>query len=98
MPRCIDEIQLILLPIRRTEIERHTLGLDRNAPFPLEVHRVQNLLGHLPRLQATTELDKTVSQGRLAVIDVRDDAEVTDMMHSYGSCGRGLLLETRDVL
>ena len=78
MPRCVDKVELVVDAIGRTVIERHALCLDGNAAFALEIHRVEHLLRHLAIAQPTTKLDQPVGQGRLAVVDVRDDREVAD--------------------
>ena len=44
----------------------------------LEIHRVEHLRLHLARLQRPGRLEKAIGQRRLAVIDVRDDGEVTN--------------------
>jgi hypothetical protein len=45
-------------------------------PFSLEVHRIEDLAGHLACVDGVRQLQQTVGQGRLAVIDVRDDREI----------------------
>ena len=54
------------------------LGLDRDAALALDVHAVEVLRAHLPRVDDTGELEHPVGERRLAVVDVRDDAEVTE--------------------
>jgi hypothetical protein len=61
------------------------LALDRDAPLALDVHPVQVLRPHLAALHHPGELQHPVSQRRLAVIDVGDDAEVPD----HGLIGMG---------
>ena len=52
--------------------------LDRDAALALEVHRVQHLVDGLLRVHGAGEGQEPVGQRRLAVVDVRDDREVTD--------------------
>ena len=59
-------------------VEPDGVGLDRDAALALEVHAVEDLRFHLPRLQRAGELEKPVRQRRLAVVDVGDDRKVTD--------------------
>jgi hypothetical protein len=66
----VDEVQLVGPAVRRGVVERHTLGLDRNAALPLEIHRVEHLRAHLAFRQPATKLDKPVRQRRLAVVDM----------------------------
>ena len=65
------------------------MRLDRDAPLAFEVHRVEDLRLHLARLQRAGELEEPVREGRLAVVDVRDDGEVTDepRIHIAGAWG-----------
>jgi len=48
----------------------------------LEVHRVQHLRLHLSIGQAAAALDQAICQRRLAVVDVRDDGKIADMLHA----------------
>jgi hypothetical protein len=49
--------------------------------FALQLHRVEHLLAHLALRQPAAELDDAVGQRRFAVIDVRDDGEIADVLH-----------------
>ena len=74
--RRVDEVQLVRLPVVRRVRQRHRVHLDRDAALALEVHRVEQLLFHLAPLHRLGDLEQPVGQRRLAVVDVRDDAEV----------------------
>jgi hypothetical protein len=50
--------------------------LDRDAALALEVHRIEDLRFHLSSLERAGQLEKSVSEGRLAVIDVGNDREI----------------------
>ena len=54
------------------------LGLDGDAPLPLDVHGVEVLLAHEPGVDRAGDLEDAVRQRRLAVVDVADDGEVAD--------------------
>ena len=45
---------------------------------PLELHGVQVLVAHVPRIDGTAELQEAVGQRGLAVVDVGDDRDVVD--------------------
>ena len=81
MARRVNEVQLVDLTVLRLVIQRHALCLDRNTTLALQVHRIEDLLGHLTIRQAAALLDEPVSQGRLAVINMGDDGKVTYMLH-----------------
>src|SRR3546814_6449995 len=63
----------------RGVIKRDAVGFDGDAALALEIHRIQHLGFHFTLGQTTTHLDKTVCQGRLAVIDMGDDGKIADM-------------------
>jgi len=69
----VDEVQLVAPPG-----DADGLGLDGDAPFPLEVHRVEDLLAHLTRRHGLGQLEDAIRERRLAMVDVRDDREVAD--------------------
>ena len=75
----IDEIQLIGFAVYfGGVVERDAVGLDGDPALALQIHRVKYLFGHLAISQAPAYLNKTVSQGRLTMINVRNDREITD--------------------
>lgn len=67
--------QIILSP----EIINHRtrLRLDRNSPLALHIELVQDLLV-AARLDGARELQQTVAERALAMVDMRDDAEVAE--------------------
>ena len=81
MPGCVDEVQVVDLPITRFVLQRRRLRLDGDAPLALDVHGVEHLRFHLTITQSTTALNDSISQGALAVIDVGNDGEVADVVH-----------------
>ncbi len=86
-------------PSRGRVLEAHRPGLDRDAVLALEVHRVEHLARHLPRVDRVGQLEQPVGQRRLAVIDVGDDREVAQAVlgdrpivggqRVLGRCGTG---------
>ena len=70
----IDQVELEPLVL-----QPHGLGLDRDAPFALEVHLVEVLRPHVAALDRMGDLEHPVGQRRLAVVDMRHDAEVADV-------------------
>ena len=84
--RCVDEIEDVFLTGLRAVVQADGMGLDRDAALALEVHRVEHLRLHLAGLESAGNLEKTIGQRRLAMVDVRDDGKVTDVaqVHSAG--------------
>src|SRR5690606_27077691 len=76
----VDQVQDIVLAVLRPVVEAHGLRLDGDAALALDVHRIEHLLAHLALGKAPGELDQPVGQRRLAVVDMRDDREVADMV------------------
>ena len=66
----VDDVALVLEP--------DVLGLDGDAPLPLDVHRVEVLGPHLPGVDGAAVLQDAVGQGRLPMVDVGDHADVAD--------------------
>jgi hypothetical protein len=50
-------------------------------PRSLDVHRVQHLGFHLAVGEASAALDQAVRQRGLAMVDVGNDGEITDVIH-----------------
>ena len=85
MTRRIDQVQLMALPGHA-----HRLGLDRDPPLALEIHRIEQLLAHVAVGHGVRELQNPVGQGRLPVVDVGDDREVADAALVHGNQARML--------
>ena len=90
----IDQVENILLPVVGPIDGADGLGLDGDAPLPLQVHIVQDLLLHLPLGQKAGHLDDPVRQGGLAVVNVGDNTKVADLalVHLFS------ILPRRDIL
>ena len=86
MARGVDKVQLLNFTIPRGVFERDALCLNGYAPLALEIHRIEDLLCHLPVTQSTTVLDKTIGQCRLAMVDMGNDREVSDMAECRHRC------------
>ena len=56
----------------------HGLGFDGDAAFLFDVHAVEEAVAHLALGHDAAQLQDAVRHGRLAVVDMRDDAEVTN--------------------
>ena len=88
--RGVDQVEPVLRAVLRRVRQRHEVGLDGDPALALEVHRVERLLHHLALLERAGQFEHAVGQGGLAVVDVRDDAEVADLLGVHkGSKPRG---------
>ena len=81
MPWRIDEVELIDLAIFRLVIQRDTLSFDGDTTLTLQIHGIEHLTRHFTIFQATAILNKTVCQSRFAMIDMRNDGKISNMLH-----------------
>ena len=79
--RGVDKVQLVGLTVAGLIVQGDALRLDGDPAFALKIHGVQNLGFHFTIRQATANLDNTVRQRRLTVVDVSDDRKVTYILH-----------------
>ena len=62
---------------------RHILGEDRDSPFPFKVIVVKDKLSQLLLLALLTRLiDHPVDQSSLSMVNVSDDRDISDFLHS----------------
>jgi hypothetical protein len=88
VPRRVHQVEDVILAVPGPVIEPHGLRLDGDAALALDLHRVQNLLGHLPSGEPPGRLDQPVRERRFAVVDVRHDGEIADAVAGgHGAVG-----------
>ena len=73
MARRIDEVELIRLAIVGVIGHADGVGLDRDAALALDIHGVEQLRLHVAFVNGMGELEDTVTDRRLAMVDVRND-------------------------
>ena len=73
MARSVDEVQGVGLAVFRLVEQVDGPGLDGDAPLPLQVHVVQELILHLALRHGIALLQQAIRQGGLAVVNVGDD-------------------------
>ena len=71
--RGVDQVEGIGLAVVGGVVQLDGAGLDGDAPLPLELHIVQQLVLHLPGLDGVALLQQAVGQGGLAVVNVGDN-------------------------
>ena len=81
----IDQVQAVGLTVARGVMQADAFGLDGDPALALEIHRIEHLRGHLALAERAGELEQAIGQGGLAVVDVRDDAEVADELRVHRS-------------
>ena len=79
MTRRVDEVQGIGLAVLRRVEDLYGAGLDGDAPLPLQIHVVQQLVCHLPLRHGVALFQQAIRQRGFTVVDVGDDGEIADM-------------------
>ena len=74
----VDEVEDVVAAVLGAIGQAHRLGLDGDAALALDVHAVEVLGTHLAGIDHAGELQHPVGKGRLAVVDMGDDAEIAD--------------------
>jgi hypothetical protein len=59
----------------------YRVAFDGDPLLPFEVHIIQHLVHHISFADGIGGLKQSVGQCTFAVVDMRDDAEITDMFH-----------------
>ena len=85
MARGVDEVEFVFLAVFGFVGQSDGPGLDGDAPFPFQLHVVQQLVLHLPLVHGAGVFQNAVGQGGFAVVDMGDDTEIADMI----SCHKG---------
>src|SRR5436190_6846192 len=79
MPWSIDQVQFVRFTILRLVIHRDRMSLDRDAAFPLQVHRIEQLVLHLPRGNRASAMQQPIAQRGLPMIDMGDNTKISDV-------------------
>ena len=87
MPGGVDEVERVFLAVPGSVEEADGMRLDGDAPLLLQVHRVQHLAHRLLGVHGSGEGQEPVGQGGLAVVDVRDNGEVSDLLDGHRDSG-----------
>jgi len=66
--------------VARGVMEANAFGFDGDAAFALQVHGVEDLRMHLTLGERAGKLQQAVGQRGFAVVNVRNDAEIADVL------------------
>ena len=78
MPGRINHVQREGLAINFPG-QAHGLRLDGDSALALDVHAIEVLGAHRPVIHNARDLKHAVGKGRFAVVDVRNDAEISNL-------------------
>ena len=76
----VDEVELVGDAVVRLVHHADGVRLDGDAALAFEVHGVEHLGLHFALSQGAGQLQQAVAQGAFAVVDVRDDREIADVL------------------
>ena len=71
---------MVVLTIVRVIGQRNRPRFDRDAPFPFDLHIIENLCFHIPLGDRLGLLKNPVCQRALPMVDVRNDAKIADIL------------------
>ncbi len=83
MARRVDEVEDVVLPVFRVVEQRHGVRLDGDAALALQIHVVEDLVFHFAQRHGVGLLEDAVGKRALAVVDMCDDAEISDVFTGY---------------
>ena len=76
----VHEVEDVGLAVLGSVFEPHRLRLDGDAALALDVHGIEHLLDHVALRHRPGLLDEPVGERRLAMVDMGDDREVSDIL------------------
>jgi hypothetical protein len=79
--RSIDKIEIEDLTGSAYVGEHHSLAFDGNASLPFDLHVIKELVAKLPVINQAGVLNQTVGQGGFPVIDMGNNAEISNLLH-----------------
>ena len=79
--RGVDEVEDVVLAVLGPVRKADRLAFDGDAPLPLDIHAVQELVVELAVGNHAAELDKAVGQGGFSVINMGNDTEISNVFH-----------------
>ena len=62
-------------------IDLNGVTFNGNSFLSFQVHIIQHLVHHISFADGVGRLQKAVSQGGFAVVNMSDDAKITDVLH-----------------
>ena len=74
----IDQIEQIILSILRTVHKRYRMSLDGDPAFTLEIHVVEQLVGHIAQRNGLRFFQNAIRQRGFSVVNMRNDTEIAN--------------------
>ena len=94
--RGVDKVQGIDLTLILI-LHLDSVALDGDAALTLEIHVVEHLVNEFLLADGLGEFKKTIGQGRFAMVDMGDNAEIPDVLHGAQRYENILMQHTVDL-
>lgn len=78
MAGSIDEVEIVFLTLVHV-LHLDGMALNGYSLLLLQVHVIEDLVLHIPVGKGLGEFQKTVGEGALAMVDMGDNAKITDI-------------------
>jgi hypothetical protein len=77
----VDEIEIIGQTVFGGVRQAYGLALDGNSPLSFDIHGIQDLIFEIPVRDHIRKLNEAVGQGGLTMVDMSDNAEISNIFH-----------------
>ena len=84
--RGVDQVQFVSFTALRLIQHGDRVRFDGNPPLLFEVHRIEQLIFHLARGDRARPVQQSVRKCGLPVIDMGDDAEISNVCCVHSLC------------
>jgi uncharacterized UPF0160 family protein len=86
VPRSINHVKDVILAIHsRAPWQSNCLALDGDSSFAFYIHSVEILLAHISSIDDASDPKHSVGESGFSVINMGDDAKVSDLSGIRGS-------------
>ena len=76
----VDQIELIVLSIVGSIDDTNCIRFDRDAALALDIHSIEQLRFHIAFVHSVRQLENTIRNRGLTVVDMRDNRKIADML------------------
>ena len=80
MPRSVDEVEGVPLVIHL-----NSMAFDGDAALLLQLHVIEHLVLHLSDIYRARQLQHSIRQRTLSVVDMRNYTEISYLIHKSGT-------------
>lgn len=81
--RGVDEVQFIDLAVLGLVAHGDGMGFDGDAPLPLQIHGIEQLLLHVARRDGAGGGQQPIRKRRLPMVNMGDDAEISNVRYFH---------------